>query len=128
MNKYAIFYGDGSIVEGGGEDDEMVDVVFKVPKKWLKAPNEDVQAVLEQNPITCRYMWQGEDYFYPVKEGTDFCHTSDMGAFLRTQMKGIIKFGACTTAENFTNIMRVINKYDRIPKVCERQKNPTKMD
>ena len=57
--RFAIFYANGDIVEGGGPDDETVEIKFEVSKKWLEAPNDEVQAVVVENPYSCRYVWRG---------------------------------------------------------------------
>ena len=125
MRKFAIFYEDGSVVDGGGEDDEEVELTFKVSKKWLEAPNDGIQAVIEENPITCRYVWRDEDYFYSLPHGFDLCATSDLGSYLRVHLKGMIKFGTCTTEKNFEAIFSKIKSYDRIPRKCQQKVNPT---
>ena len=124
--KFAIFYEDGSIVEGGGDDDEEIELTFKVSKKWLEAPADGVQAIIEENPYTCRYVWRDDDYCYALPEGNTLCCTSDLGSYLRVHLKGMIKFGTCTTAENLNEIFRNVYRYDRIPRTCKRIPNPTK--
>ena len=126
MNKFAIFYEDGSIVEGGGDDDEVVELTFKVSKKWLDAPVDGVQAVIEENPYTCRYVWRDDDYYYTLPQDHTLCCTSDLGSYLRIHLKGMVKFGTCTMAENLNRIFAEIYRYDRIPRTWQRIPNPTK--
>lgn len=123
--RFAIFYENGSVVEGGGEDDEVVELTFKVSKKWLEAPNDGIEAVVEENPFTCRYVWRDDDYFYSLPEGHDLCSTSDLGSYLRIHLKGMIKFGTCTTASNIAEIFKRVKHYDRIPRKCQKITNPT---
>ena len=126
IRKFAIFYEDGSVVEGGGEDDEYEEITIRVSKKWLQAPNDGIQAVIEENPYTCRYVWKNEDYYYMLPEGHTICCTSDLGSYLRVHLKGLIKFGTCTTDENLQAIFKKIYWYDRIPRKCQQKENPIK--
>lgn len=123
MRRFAIFYENGSIVEGGGEDDETVDVTFTVSKKWLEAPNDGIQAVIEENPYTCRYVWRDADYYYMLPQSQELCCTNDLGSYLRIHLQGVIKFGTCTTSRNLAEIFQRVKAYDRIPRKCQKQES-----
>jgi len=120
---FAIFYDDGTIVEGGGDDDELVDITFKVSKKWLEAPNDGVQAVIVRNPYTCRYVWRGHDHYFQMNGG-EIHAADDIGAYLRKHLKGMMKFGLCMNTEDFAEIAKSIKAYDKISRECEREEKP----
>ena len=126
MNKFAIFYENGDIVEGGGEDDEVVEITFRVSRKWIEAPNDGIQAVVEENPFTCRYVWRDSDYYYTLPVGHDICCTDDLGSYLRVHLKGMIKFGTCTTQDNLAEVFSKVKQYTRIPRKCQKIPDPTK--
>lgn len=125
FDRFAIFYDDGSIVEGGGEDDEVVEVTFRVNKKWLEAPNDGVQAVIFENPTTCRYLLKGQDHYFQLSGG-EVHAADDIGPYLRKHLKGMMKFGLCINQEEWKELyLKNIKHYSRIPKTCEREEDPT---
>lgn len=121
---FAIFYDDGSVVEGGGEDDEIVEVTFRVSKAWLDAPNDGIQAVIVRNPFTCRYVWSGQDHYFMLDGGEIHC-ADDIGAYHRKHLKGMMKYGLCLNTEDYVALINEIKKYDKIPRNCEREEKPT---
>jgi len=121
--RFAIFYED-EVVEGGGPGDETVDIVFRVSKKWIEAPVDGVQAVVVEDPHTSRKVLNGEDYYYAIPSG-HIGATSDLGAFLRGHLQGLVKFGLMVPAEKWIAALQRIKAYVRIPKVGPREPNPT---
>lgn len=120
---FAIFYADGSVVEGGGPDDELVNITFKVSKKWLEAPNDGVQAVVVRNPYTCRYVWRGHDHYFQM-DGGEIHSADDIGAYLRMHLKGMMKFGLCMNTEEFAEVAKAVKAYQGIPRECDREERP----
>ena len=128
FDRWAIFYADGSVVEGGGEDDEIVEVTFRVNKKWLEAPNDGIQAVIQENPYSCRYVWRGQDHYFQMSGG-EVHMADDIGPYLREHLKGMMKFGLCINREEHEAIQAKVNAYTKIPRDgCERQKRPEQED
>lgn len=121
--RFAIFYAD-RIVEGGGPSDEEVEVVFRVSKKWLEAPVDGVQAVVVEDPHTSRKALNGEDYYYAIPSA-HVGATSDLGAFLRGHLRGLVKFGLMVPTEEWAATLQKIKAYTRIPKVGPREPDPT---
>ena len=121
---FAIFYDDGSVVEGGGPDDEVVELTFKVSKKWLEAPNDGIQAVVVRNPFTCRYVWEGEDHYFMLDGGEIHC-ADDIGPYHRKHLKGMVKYGLCLNTEDYTEMVKKVKAYDKIPRECERAPKPS---
>lgn len=121
---FAIFYSDGSVVEGGGEDDEVVEVTFKVSKQWLEAPNDGVQAVIVRNPYTCRYVWSGQDHYFMLSGG-EIHMADDIGPYHRMYLKGMMKYGLCLNTEDFADLAKQIKAYDQIPRECKREAKPS---
>ena len=120
--QFAIFYADGSVYEGGGETDKWVEVKLKISSDWLHAPADGVQAVVQENPYTCRYVWRNSDFYYWVPEG-EVCSTDDIGPYMRAHLP-MIKHGLCTTEEQFESVMRRVKGYNRIPRTGERRPKP----
>lgn len=123
IEPFAILYGDGSIVEGGDETDQEVEVTFKVSKKWLEAPNDNVQAVIVRNPYSCRYVWRGQDHYFMLNGG-EIHSADDIGAYLRCHLKGMMKFGLCLNTEEYAELQKKVKAYKKIPRECEREKKP----
>lgn len=122
--KFAIFYDDGAVVEGGGEDDEMVEVTFRVSKKWLEAPNDGIQAVVVENPYSCRYVWRGHDHYFMLPEEFEIHAADDIGPYHRKHLKGMMKYGLCVGTRQFEELHEKIKNYDKIPRECDREKRP----
>ena len=120
---FAIVYSDGSIVEGGGDDDEIVELTFKVSRKWLEAPNDGVQAVIVKNPYSCRYVWRGHDHYFQM-DGGEIHAADDIGPYHRMHLQGMMKFGLCMNTEDFAEVAKIIKAYDKIPRECEREERP----
>jgi hypothetical protein len=123
IEPFAIFYHDGSIVEGGDETDEEVEITFKVSKKWLEAPNDGLQAVIVKNPYSCRYVWRGHDHYFMLPGG-EIHSADDIGAYLRMYLKGMMKFGLCLNTEDYAKLHQKIKAYNKIPRECNREKRP----
>ena len=119
--KYAVFYGDGTVVEGGGDDtdDEWVEVTLRIPRIFMEAPPDNVQAVVVANPYTCRYVWEGNDYYYWVPNG-EACSTDSIGEYLRGFVPSI-KYGLCLTQEQYDDMRRRLRDYERIPRNGKRK-------
>ena len=105
MRKFSIFYNDGSVVEGGGDDDELVTLTFS--KKWLEAPSDGIAVVVSETQSTGRTTLRASEFYYQLPENSHGkgCHGSSMkiGPFLR--QIGIAKFGGWTDDENHNDIM-----------------------
>lgn len=120
---FAIFYDDGSVVEGGREDDEVVELTFRVSRQWLEAPNDGIQAVIVRNPHTCRYVWRGQDHYFML-DGGEIHMADDIGPYHRKHLKGMMKYGLCMNTEAYAKVAKVIKAYDKIPRECEREERP----
>lgn len=120
--RYAIFYGDGSVVEGGGEDDEWVEVRLRIPKTWRDAPPDNVQAVICENPYSSRYVWRGTDFYYWVPDGEASCADS-IGEFMRGYLP-LIKFGLCLPEADYSDLVAKLKQYTGIPIDGPRQEKP----
>lgn len=104
--RFAIVYEDGSIVYGGGPDEEMVDVVHRVPRTWLEAPTDGVQAVIAEDHDGPR-TWRGQDHYFVLPCGTEFHSADDLGPYLRKRV-GLVKFGLCLNEEDHRTITQIV--------------------
>jgi len=120
---FAIFYADGSVVEGGGADDEVVELTFKVSKQWLEAPNDGIQAVIVRNPHTCRYVWTGQDHYFML-DGGEIHMADDIGPYQRMHLQGMVKYGLCLNTEKYAEVAKAVKAYDKIPRDCKREPKP----
>lgn len=121
LRPLAIFYPDGSIIECGFDDDEEVELVFKfkVWKKYLEAPKDGVQAIIQVDPIRCRHVLRGQDHFYALPDG--MLHAADsLAPFLNEHLKGVVKFGVCLSDDEYRAVMQKAKAYNRIPRKCVR--------
>lgn len=121
---FAIFYEDGTVVEGGGPDDEVVEITFKVSKQWIEAPCDGVQAVVVRNPFTCRYVWTGQDHYFQL-DGGEIHMADDIGPYHRKHLQGMMKYGLCLNTEDFAQVAKTVKAYDRIPRECSREPKPS---
>jgi hypothetical protein len=131
LNKFAIFYTDGTVIEGGGEDDETITLEFTVSKKWLNAPDHGIQAVVVEQPFTCRSVYGASPYYiqlpieyngggeiYPPENG-------DLGPYFHNYLQGMVKFGQMVSNEKWQEIHDKVKKYKGIPRDCDRQGWPS---
>ena len=101
MDSFAIFYADGSIVEGSTYED------------WLAAPVDGIQAVVAEDPEVGRRVLSGKDFYYCFEKG-GFYQTDDLGAHLRAYYPQI-KHGLCVSRERWQELHQIIKDYDAIP-------------
>ncbi len=106
MRKWKIFYNDGTTIEGGGDDDEIVTLQFS--KKWLEAPSDGISHIIQQDSVTNRQTLFGNEYYYQLPYNShgngELGASMKAGAFLR--QSGLVKFGGWTASENFYEIAR----------------------
>lgn len=120
MRKFAIFYNDGSVVYGGGDDDELVPVMFS--RKWLEAPSDGVCHInIENDDVRRATLKQQEYYFYLPDNyhGKGYIGGSmKIGAFLRqaVDIGSLVKFGGWTDANNYKAIARQAQLDEYIPR------------
>lgn len=117
MRKLAIFYANGEVIECGFDDDQEVELnfCFKVSKKWLEAPNDGIQAIIQHDPIRARHVLRGHDYFYALPDG--MIHAADpLAPYLNQHLKGLVKYGVCLTDADYKKILLSTKQYDRIPR------------
>lgn len=120
--RFAIYYADGSVVEGGGEDDELVDITLRVSRDWLAAPADRVLGVIVEHPQTSRVVLRGGEFFYPV-EGGEYGFADDIGAWLR-KLGGAVKRGEYVSTEGMARMWAWAKSYIRIPKVFRTAPDP----
>lgn len=118
--KFAIFYEDGSIIEGGND---LIEITFKISKAWLEAPNDGVQAIVVEREDVCRGVWRDKDYYLMLSGGTIYA-PEDLGPYLRKHLKGMVKFGLCLNDEEYKSVMQKVKKYTKISRVCDRKPKP----
>ena len=111
---FAIRYADGSVFEGGGPDDELVDVTLRVSRDWLAAPREGVLAVLVENALTGRVVLRGGEFYYPV-EDSEYGFADDLGAWTN-KLGGTVKRGEYVSTEVMDDMWRWAKSYERIPR------------
>lgn len=120
--RFAIYYADGSVYEGGGEGDELIDVTIRVSRDWLAAPADRVLGVIVENPQTGRVVLRGGEFFYPV-EGSEYGFADDLGAWLH-KLGGVVKRGEYVSTEVMGRMWAWAKRYVRIPKASQVQPDP----
>ena len=118
IRRFSIFYNDGTVIHGGGKDEELVPVYF--PKSWLEAPSDGVCQINVENEKGTVINNQTDHYFmFPHEshgEGSIF-GANDVGAYLR--QTGLVKFGGWTSRKNFQEIKAKARKDTWTPQTNE---------
>ncbi len=123
--RFAIIYGDGTIYEGGGKDDEWVEITVRYSRDWLDAPLENVQAIVEENPYTNRRIWRAKDFYYVMPDTNEICNTDQIGNYLRGYAPWI-KHGLTIPNTKYEDAMQAAMKYKGITPDGPRRPNPEK--
>jgi hypothetical protein len=104
MKKFEIYYHDGTVVTGGGKDDEFVTI--KVPRSWVEAPSDGVQCIVVEDEERGAAFLRERDYYMIGDENSHFkgsiMQTKDLGPYLRSM--GLVKYGLWTDSREFQNI------------------------
>lgn len=123
--RFAIYYADGTVHEGGGEEDELVDVTIRVSRDWLEAPSDRVLGVIVEKPhrqvlratrkenAADRELF-GVEWYYPTEDG-EFGFADDLGAWLR-KLGGAVKRGEYVSSERMAAFWEWAKGYGRIPR------------
>jgi len=120
MRKFAIFYNDGSVVYGGGDDDELIPVYFS--RKWLEAPSDGVCHIAMEDPTLGRAVLKENEFYFQMpfdSHGDGYLGASmKLGAYLRQSFQGgtFVKFGGWTSTENYREIARKAQLDSYIPR------------
>lgn len=119
--RFAIYYADGSVCEGGGNDDEYVELTIRVSRDWLQAPADRVIGIIVEKPHrqVLRATRKGKELFgtewyYPLGQG-EFGFADDLGAWLR-KLGGAVKRGEYVSSEVMTAFWKWAKGYTRIPR------------
>lgn len=118
MRKFAIYYTNGDVVRGGGEDDEYIDI--RVSKAWLEAPADGVAVVIQENDMIGRSCLYDMEYYYYLPDNShgkgDIGSSQKIGAYLRqmTDKGGLVKFGGWTHDETFQDVLRKATRDEEI--------------
>lgn len=129
MKPFAIFYNNGDVVYGGGEDDEVITLTFS--RKWLEAPSDGVSHIISDNGDTGRLTLCDNEYYYQMPYNYhgkgDIGQSNKVGPFLRqlTDLGGIVKFGGWTHNTTFKETAKRARLDDWVkPLTGKRRENP----
>jgi hypothetical protein len=104
LPKFSIFYNNGEVVHGGGEDDELV--TLQVSRKWLEAPSDGVACVVIQDSVIGRQQLDMYEYYYHfplnshAKGACGGSHKIGMYCRQMTDIGGLVKFGGWTDTQH----------------------------
>lgn len=108
LPKWTIVYTNGHVVNGGGDDDEIV--TLHVSKKWLEAPSDGVAVVVVEDSMIGRQQLQLYEYYYhfPVNSHGigGIGGSAKIGPYLHqmTDLGGLVKFGGWTDTQNYYDL------------------------
>jgi len=106
MTRFAMFYPDKTLLDDG----EDVDVTFKVPKVWLDAPRDGMQAVIIHREDGKLVVHEGRDIYAVLQTGEPMA-TNDLGPLLRTA--GLAKYGLWIPNNEFEEVRERMREYRR---------------
>lgn len=106
--RFAIFYADGSVYEGGGPDDALVPIIVHVSRDWLDAPADGVLFVAVDEDRTKNVVLQGADFYFPVTDGEGYGFSDHLGAWLRGNLPGFVKFGEYVSGRRFVDVLQSV--------------------
>ena len=119
--RFAIYYADGSVREGGGVDDEYVELTIRVSRDWLEAPADRVLGVVVEKPHrqvlrATRKSEElfGTEWYFPLENG-EYGFADDLGAWLR-KLGAVVKRGEYVSSERMAKFWRWAKNYARIPR------------
>ena len=122
--RFAIYYADGTVHEGGGEADEFVEVTIRVSRDWLEAPADRIIGVIVEKPHrqvlrstrkkNSEFELFGVEWYYPTEDG-EFGFADDLGAWLR-KIGGVVKRGEYVSSERMTAFWKWAKGYAGIPR------------
>lgn len=128
MKKFSIFYNDGTVIHGGGEDDELVPVYFS--RKWLEAPADGVCVVNVENSNTGTTAFQESEFYFQMPHNFhgqgDIFASNKIGVFLRQacDVGSLVKFGGWTAFSNYREMAKKARLDNWTPRVCGKCKEP----
>lgn len=105
--RFVMFYSDGSIVADDGDDAE---VTFRVPRAWLGAPRDGLQAVVQHRPDGKLTVLSGHDQYAVLTNGEPMA-TDDLSPLLRAA--GIAKSGLWIPDEEYQAVREQVRQYRR---------------
>jgi len=103
--RFRMFYPDQEI---DGNTDETVPVVFHVPRAWLHAPRDGVQAVVKHSEDGKLVRLEGRDQYAVLQDGEPFC-TDDLVPTMRAT--GLVKSGLQLPDTEFDEVRQRVRAY-----------------
>jgi hypothetical protein len=117
--RFSIYYTNGEVVHGGGEDDEEITLTFS--RKWLEAPSDGIATVIIEDKVIGRQQLQQYEYYYhfPVDSHGKGCvgASHKVGMYLRqmTDIGGLVKFGGWTETQHYYDINAAAYNSKHVP-------------
>lgn len=109
--RFAIFYADGSVTEGGGAHDELVPVTVLVSRDWLAAKSDRVLFVAVAELHSSRQVLQGGDFYFPVTSCEGFGVADHLGAWLRGNLPEVMKLGEYVSGKRFVAVLQEVKRW-----------------
>lgn len=106
-SRFALFYGDGSIVKDDGQD---VEITFRVPRAWIDSPKDGVQFVVAPGLDGKLVVYEQKDLYFMLPGGEPMA-TDDLGPVLRSL--GLLKCGLWIPNEEYAAIRETVRAYRR---------------
>ena len=104
--RFAMFYSDQTLLDDG----EDVEVAFKVPRVWLDAPKDGLQAVVVHRDDGKLTVHIGRD-IHAVMPSGDLMNTNDLGPLMRSI--GLAKYGLWIPDDDFDQIHSRLKQHRR---------------
>lgn len=111
----AIFYADGSIVECSKKDSVEITITFKVARRFIEAPPDGIQAIIQRDEFADRHVLRGKDNYFALPDGM-INSADDMAPFLSHYFPGLFKRGVCLTDQYWADVMAEVKEYKGIPR------------
>ncbi|MHA1962277.1 MAG: hypothetical protein ACW99U_18895 [Candidatus Thorarchaeota archaeon] len=110
MREFEIHYHDETVVRGGGPDDEYV--TLRVPKSWIEAPSDGIQAIVAEDKEKGVVFLRDRDFYMIGPEDSHFkgaiMQTKDLGPYLRSI--GLVKYGLWTNSRCYQELKNKIGE------------------
>lgn len=105
-SRFVMFYSDTDVVDDGKD----VEVTFRVPRVWLGAPRDGLQAIIKHRSDGKLVVVDNHDH-YSVMQNGEPMGTGDLSALFRSV--GLVKSGLWIPDVEFDEVRHRVREYRR---------------